>query len=99
MGASMGDSFDPLFGSPPCQYEEADCLPDCEHGFAGPCLRRAVRLAEVDLWRQKAEAWDLLEPELAALNAVRERIGCPADERLIPWAIRMLERLSREARD
>jgi hypothetical protein len=36
----MPDKFDPLFGKPPCPYAQEDCLPGCEHGYAGPCERK-----------------------------------------------------------
>lgn len=38
----MPDKFDPLFGKPPCPYAQEDCLPGCEHGYAGPCERKRL---------------------------------------------------------
>jgi hypothetical protein len=38
----VNDDFDPSFGRPPCPYTREDCLPGCEHGYAGPCERLGV---------------------------------------------------------
>lgn len=46
----MADDFDPLSGKPPCPYTREDCLPGCEHGYAGPCERNRLSYDE-DRWQ------------------------------------------------
>lgn len=36
--------FDPIFGRPPCRYQDEECPPECEHGYAGPCVREAASI-------------------------------------------------------
>ena len=45
----MTGEFDPFFGRPPCPYTREDCLPECEHGYAGPCERNRLSYDE-DRW-------------------------------------------------
>ena len=45
----MTGEFDPLSGKPPCPYTREDCLPECEHGYSGPCERNRLSYDE-DRW-------------------------------------------------
>jgi hypothetical protein len=59
--------------------------------------------AENDLvigqFEQKADSFDVLAPELASLHDVCASLGCPAGERIVPWAARELERMTSTAEE
>lgn len=89
--------FDPLHGEPPCVKYPGSCLPECEHGYSGPCVRDQ-HMRRPDLTSTaKVDAWDAIEPELDKMHEVARELGCPAGERVIPWVCNELEKLHKRA--